>query len=192
MKKIGVLFFVLFLPILSMASEADLVIPADMRHQTILYWGFLITVAGFLFGLAQFLKVKKIRSYKSMLDVANVIFETAKTYLIQQGKFLGILFVFIGLTVAFYFGWLTDVNFGFGGVLMILGWTVVGILGSYGVAWFGIRMNTLANSRMAFAALERKPIKLLNIPLGLLINFHEMKLIDGVVRMILPGANREP
>jgi K(+)-stimulated pyrophosphate-energized sodium pump len=112
------------------------------------------------------MQVKKIRAHKSMLDVAHVIYETGKTYLIQQGKFLAILFLFIGSAVAFYFGWLSDANFGFGGVAMILGWTVVGILGSYSVAWFGIRMNTLANSRMAFASLERKPIKLLNIPLN--------------------------
>jgi len=101
-----------------------------------------------------------------MLDVAQVIFETAKTYLIQQGRFLAILFLFIGAAVAFYFGWLSDANFGVKGVLIILSWTVVGILGSYSVAWFGIRMNTLANARMAFASLERKPIKLLNIPLN--------------------------
>ena len=101
-----------------------------------------------------------------LIDVAQVIFETSKTYLIQQGRFLAILFVFIGAAVAFYFGWLSDANFGIGGVAMILGWTVIGILGSYSVAWFGIRMNTLANSRMAFASLERKPIKLLNIPLN--------------------------
>ena len=105
-----------------------------------------------------------------MLDVAQVIFETSKTYLIQQGKFILILFAFIGTAVAFYFGFLSkDANgenlFGVGGVLMILGWTVLGILGSYGVAWFGIRMNTLANSRMAFASLERKPIKLIKYSL---------------------------
>ena len=159
------LLLVIFLPMLTFASEADLKIPAIIKDQNILYWGFLITVAGFMFGLYQFLKVKKLRAHKSMLDVAEVIYETGKTYLIQQGKFLGILFLFIGSAVAFYFGYLSDVDFGFGGVLMILGWTVVGILGSYSVAWFGIRMNTLANSRMAFASLERKPIKLLNIPL---------------------------
>jgi K(+)-stimulated pyrophosphate-energized sodium pump len=98
-----------------------------------------------------------------MLDVANTIYETCKTYLTQQGKFLGILFVFIGACIAFYFGILEGMEIG--KVLFILGWTVVGILGSYGVAWYGIRMNTLANSRMAFSALERKPLKLLNIPL---------------------------
>jgi len=174
------------------ASEADLVIPEGVKSQSILYWGFLITLAGFLFGFYQFVQVKKIRAHKSMLDVAQVIFETAKTYLIQQGKFLAILFVFIGAAVAFYFGWLSDVNFGIGGVAMILGWTVIGILGSYSVAWFGIRMNTLANSRMAFASLERKPIKLLNIPLNagisigvVLISLELMMML--IILLFVPG-----
>ncbi len=153
-------------PLISNASEADLVIPNSIKDNSILYWGFIITIAGFVFGLFQFIRVKKLRAHKSMLDVANVIYETGKTYLIQQGKFLAILFVFIGAAVAFYFGYLSEANFGAGGVLMILGWTILGILGSYSVAWFGIRMNTLANSRMAFASLEKKPIKLLNIPLN--------------------------
>ncbi|MCK5764867.1 MAG: sodium-translocating pyrophosphatase [Bacteroidales bacterium] len=166
MRKILSLLTISLLPVFSFASEADLVIPEEIKSQSILYWGFLITFAGFMFGLYQFMQVKKIRAHKSMLDVAQVIFETAKVYLIQQGRFLLILFLFIGTAVGFYFGWLSDANFGLKGVLIILGWTVVGILGSYSVAWFGIRMNTLANSRMAFASLERKPIKLLNIPLN--------------------------
>lgn len=162
----------IFAPFTAFSSEAELVIPDGVKEQNILYYGFIITIAGLLFGLYQFLKVKRIRAHKSMLDVAKVIYETGKTYLIQQGKFLLILFIFIGSAVAAYFGFLsknpeTGENlFGIGGVLMILGWTVIGIAGSYSVAWFGIRMNTLANSRMAFASLERKPIKLLNIPLN--------------------------
>ena len=166
MKKILTLLTVSLLPVLTFAGEADLVIPEGIKSQNILYWGFLITIAGFMFGLYQFVQVKKLRAHKSMLDVAQVIYETGKTYLIQQGKFLVILFLFIGAAVAFYFGYLSEGNFGVGGVLMILGWTVLGILGSYSVAWFGIRMNTLANARMAFSSLERKPIKLLNIPLN--------------------------
>ena len=172
MKKIIAILVVFMFPLSIMASEADLVIPDAIKEQSILYWGFLITIAGLLFGFYQFVEVKKITAHKSMLDVAQVIFETSKTYLIQQGKFIIILFVFIGTAVAFYFGYLskdpvTGENlFGIGGVLMILGWMILGILGSYSVAWFGIRMNTLANSRMAFASLERKPIKLLNIPLN--------------------------
>ncbi len=172
MKKIIAILIVLMFPAKILASEADLVIPDAIKEQNILYWGFLITIAGLFFGFYQFVRVKKIRAHKSMLDVAQVIYETSKTYLIQQGKFILILFAFIGTAVAFYFGFLskdpvTGENlFGVGGVLMILGWTVLGILGSYAVAWFGIRMNTLANSRMAFASLERKPIKLSNIPLN--------------------------
>ncbi len=165
MKKILSLLAVLTLPAFAMASEADLVIPKGITSDALLYWGFLITFGGFLFGAYQYMKVKQIRAHKSMLEVADVIYQTGKTYLVQQGKFLGILFIIIGIIIAFYFGFLSGGHFGVGGVFMILGWTVLGILGSYSVAWFGIRMNTLANSRMAFAALERKPIKLHNIPL---------------------------
>jgi len=192
MKRALTLASALLLPFFTLASEANLVIPEGIREQSLLYWGFLITFAGFMFGLFQFLKVKKIGAHKSMLDVANVIFETAKTYLIQQGKFLMILFLFIGSAVAFYFGWLSDAHFGVGGVLMILGWTVIGILGSYSVAWFGIRMNTLANARMAFASLERKPIKLLNIPLNagmsigvVLISLELIMML--IILMFVPG-----
>jgi K(+)-stimulated pyrophosphate-energized sodium pump len=192
MKRLLPLFALFALPVLSIASEANLVIPDGMKSQTILYWGFLITLAGFMFGLYQYVKVKKIRAHESMLEVADVIYQTGKTYLIQQGKFLALLFLFIGSAVAFYFGWLSDAHFGIGGVMMILGWTIVGILGSYSVAWFGIRMNTLANSRMAFASLERKPIKLLNIPLnagmsiGVVLISLEL-IIMLVILMFVPG-----
>ncbi len=164
MKKLLSLLAFFAIPALSMASEANLKIPMEMKDSTILYWGFLVTILGMLFGLYQYNKVKKIGAHQSMLDVAQVIYETAKTYLLQQGKFLIALFVIIGIVVAFYFGFLQEMKVW--NVLMILGWTVLGILGSYSVAWFGIRMNTLANSRMAFASLERKPLKLLNIPLN--------------------------
>lgn len=192
MKKLLSIFATALMPAFAFASEADLVIPDGIKDQQLLYWGFLITMAGFMFGLYQFLKVKKIRAHQSMLDVANVIYETGKTYLIQQGKFLAILFLFIGAAVAFYFGYLSDAHFGFGGVLLILGWTIIGILGSYSVAWFGIRMNTLANSRMAFASLERKPIKLLNIPLnagmsiGVVLISLEL-IIMLIILMFVPG-----
>lgn len=192
MKRILTMLAVALLPAITKASEANLVIPAGIHEEPLLYWGFLITLAGFLFGLYQFLKVKRIKAHQSMLDVAHVIYETGKTYLIQQGKFLAILFIFIGSAVAFYFGFLSESHFGFGGVLMILGWTVIGILGSYSVAWFGIRMNTLANSRMAFASLERKPIKLLNIPLNagmsigvVLISLELMMML--IILMFVPG-----
>ncbi len=155
---------VTFTPLMAFASEADLETPKLSAGQNnLLYIGMLVCILGMLFGLFQFLKVKRIRAHKSMLDVANTIYETCKTYLVQQGKFLALLLVFIGVCIAFYFGFLQDK--GVGGVILILCWTVIGILGSYSVAWYGIRMNTLANSRMAFSALEKKPLKLLSIPL---------------------------
>ncbi len=158
------LIMALLMPIMAFASEADLKVPEfNSSQKNLLYVGIVICVLGVLFGFYQFLRVKKIKAHKSMLDVANTIYETCKTYLVQQGKFLAILLVFIGVCIAFYFGFLQGK--GVGGVLFILLWTVIGILGSYGVAWYGIRMNTLANSRMAFSSLEKKPLKLLNIPL---------------------------
>jgi K(+)-stimulated pyrophosphate-energized sodium pump len=147
-----------------LASEADLNIPELTSSQNnLLMIGFLICFAGMGFGLYQYTKVKALPAHKSMLDISEIIFQTCKTYLLQQGKLLIILEVFIGACIVYYFGALQHA--GVNGVLIILAWSVVGILGSYGVAWFGIRMNTLANSRMAFASLEGKPIKLLNIPL---------------------------
>ncbi|MBK9225710.1 MAG: sodium-translocating pyrophosphatase [Ignavibacteria bacterium] len=164
MKKFLLSLLLLMAPFAAMASEADLKIPELSAEQNaLLTYGIGVCILGLIFGIIQYINVKKLRAHKSMLDVANVIFETCKTYLLQQGKFLFILFVFIAACISFYFGYLQ--NQSFGGVLLILSWTVIGILGSYGVAWFGIRMNTLANSRMAFASLERKPLKLLNIPL---------------------------
>ncbi len=148
-----------------MASEVTLPIPdlSSNPMYNLLIGGLGVCVLGLVFGLYQYLRVKAIKAHKSMLDVAATIFETAKTYLIQQGKFLIVLEVFIAACIGFYFGFLKQNPLS--GVLLILAWSIVGILGSYGVAWFGIRINTLANSRMAFASLERKPIKLLNIPL---------------------------
>ncbi|MDI9480920.1 MAG: sodium-translocating pyrophosphatase [Syntrophomonadaceae bacterium] len=158
------LALILGIPSTAWASEANLIIPTlNQSQNNMLIIGIMVCILGMLFGLYQFIKVKKLPAHESMLDVANTIYETCKTYLIQQGKFLLILFAFIGVCIAFYFGFLekTPVS----GVLLILGWTVIGILGSYSVAWYGIRMNTLANSRTAFAGLEKKPLKVLNIAL---------------------------
>jgi K(+)-stimulated pyrophosphate-energized sodium pump len=158
----GIFLLLLATPLL--ASEAELEIPVLTESQnTLLMVGFLICFFGMAFGAYEYVKVKAFPAHKSMLDVANVIFQTCKTYLLQQGKLLIILEIFIGVCIAYYFGFLQHMDAG--GVILILIWSVVGILGSYGVAWFGIRMNTLANSRMAFASLEGKPIKLLDIPL---------------------------
>ena len=147
-----------------LAAEDNLVVPALSQAQNnLLYIGLVICAFGMLFGFFQFASIRKLGAHKSMLAVSDVIYETCKTYLIQQGKFLLILFIFICIFIAFYFGGLGDK--GVSGVLFILFWTVMGILGSYAVAWYGMRINTMANSRMAFASLERKPLKLLNIPL---------------------------
>ena len=162
----GLLGFVIILltPAIAAASEANLKIPdlsADQNN--LLLMGIGVCILGMLFGLYQFLKVKKLTAHQTMLDVSQTIYETCKTYLIQQGKFIAILFAFIGTCIAFYYGILQEMPIG--SVLFILMWAVIGIMGSYSVAWYGIRMNTLANSRVAFTSLERKPLKLLNIAL---------------------------
>lgn len=170
MKKLYLLQLSLIVPVLTQASEADLKIPKEIHEFGVLHWGFFIALLGILFGIYQFLKVRKLPAHKNMLDVAQVIYRTCSTYLKQQGKFLAKLFVFIGIAVAAYFGFLAKgedgSSFGIGAVLLILTWTIIGMLGSYSVAAYGIRMNTLANSRMAFASLRRNPLKLLNIPLS--------------------------
>lgn len=151
-------------PAIAAASEANLNIPNLSQEQNnLLLYGIVVCILGMLFGLYQFIKVRRIQAHQSMLDVASTIYETCKTYLFQQGKLLGILFVFIGACIAFYYGFLQKTPLS--GVLIILAWAILGILGSYSVAWYGIRMNTLANSRTAFCSLETKPLKLLNIAL---------------------------
>ena len=197
MKKLSVLFLAVFTSLSAFASEADLKVPETIRDHKALYYGFIVTFLGMLFGFYQYAKVRKLPAHRSMLEIANVIYETCKAYLKQQGKFLAILFLFIGAAVAGYFGFLAKDEtgnslFGPGGVLLILAWTVVGILGSYLVAAFGIRMNNLANARMAFASLKRDPLKLLNIPLdagmsiGVLLICVELTLML-VILLLMPG-----
>lgn len=192
MKKLTVLALMLCVASVSFGSEADLVIPNEVHNWSFLHWGFLITILGFLFGMYQFMKVKKLPVHKSMLEIGEVIFKTCSTYLKQQGKFLALLFIFIGIVVACYFGFMTEKSAGFGGVLMILLSTVIGMLGSYGVAAYGIRMNTLANARMAFASLRKQPLRLLNIPLnagmsiGVMLVCVELFLML-VILLLVPG-----
>lgn len=150
----------------ALCGEADLIMPNLADHpggETLLWLGFVVCFLGLLFGLVEYFSVKKLKAHKSMLEIGNLIFETCKTYLIQQGKFLVILEIIIGIAIMFYFGVLRHTPAG--DVALILMWSVIGIAGSYAVAWFGIRMNTLANARMAFASLRREPIKLMRIPL---------------------------
>ena len=149
------------------ASEADLVVPnigqVHPEYFNYLVAGIIVSVLGLLWGLKAFLDIKKIDAHKCMKEIGNVIFETCKTYLIQQGKYLIALEALIAVCIAFYFGYLQHMPIK--NVLIILGMSVIGILGSYGVAWFGIRMNTLANARTAFASLKGNPLNILAIPL---------------------------
>lgn len=158
------LMMLLAYPAVALAGEANLVLPVlDSSQSNLLIIGIVVCILGMLFGLYQYKRVEKFQAHKSMLEVAATIYETCKTYLIQQGRLLIILFAFIAICIAFYFGFLQEMPVS--SVLLILAWTIIGILGSYSVAWYGIRMNTLANSRTAFASLERKPLKVLNIAL---------------------------
>ncbi len=175
------------------AGEADLIVPdisSSPESFNYLVIGLVISVIGVIFGFIEFLKIKKLPVHTVMSDVGNTIFETCKTYLVQQGKFLIVLEILIGLCIAFYFGYLQ--HMGAAGVLTILGWSVIGILGSYGVAWFGIRMNTLANSRTAFASLKGEPLNIMNIPLkagmsiGVLLVSVEL-IMMLIILLFVPG-----
>lgn len=184
MKRKLLLFSSALVPLSVFSSEADLKIPELSSSQNhLLMVGLIITILGIMFGWYQFQKVKKEKAHSSMLEVANIIFQTCRTYLIQQGRFLTLLFLIIAAIITFYFGYLQHNSFG--GVLLILFWTIIGILGSYGVAWFGIRMNTLANSRMAFASLERKHLKLLNIPLNAGMSIGVMLISVELLMMLI-------
>ncbi len=155
----------------ALAGEADLQLP-DMRSIQmtpsltgghILWGGIIISILGALFGLLQYRQTVALPAHKSMLAVSNIIWETCKSYIIQQGKFLAILWILIAAAIIFYFGYLE--HKGFRDVAVILAASVLGILGSYGVAWFGIRINTQANSRTAFASLKGDALPVLSIPL---------------------------
>lgn len=177
------------------AGDADLVVPSIKTLSpdsfNLLVLGMIISVVGLIFGFIEFLRIKKLDVHSAMAEVGNTIFETCKTYLVQQGKFLIVLEVLIGLCIAFYFGYLQ--HMGLQGVLTILAWSVIGILGSYGVAWFGIRMNTLANARTAFASLKGNPLNILNIPLkagmsiGVLLVSVELILMLTIL-LFVPGT----
>ncbi len=182
------------------ASELDLQIPpinttydlfgVPVTGLTIMYAGFAVCVLGALFGLAQYAAVKKLPVHQAMADVSNIIYETCKTYLLQQGKLLIVLELFIGACIVYYFGFIQ--KSGPGVVALILLWSVVGILGSYAVAWFGVRINTYANSRTAFAALAGKPTPVYEIPLqsgmsiGVLLICVELAVMLTILLMV-PG-----
>jgi K(+)-stimulated pyrophosphate-energized sodium pump len=155
------------------AGEADLKIPSfdtvkfdglfGVTGFQLMYMGILMCAIGAIFGLVQYMQTKSLPVHKSMSDVSQTIWETCKTYLFQQGKFLAILWLLIAACIFFYFKILEHKSFS--DVAVILAASVLGILGSYGVAWFGIRINTTANSRTSFAALKGAPVNVVGIPL---------------------------
>lgn len=170
------LFFVVFIASIPslFAGEADIKLPDLSSTSFVLYghtlsgltlmnWGLVVCVVGVIFGLIQYQQTKNLPVHQSMLEVSNTIWETCKTYLTQQGKFLFALWVLIAACMTYYFAGLQHTPFK--NVLVILAASVLGILGSYGVAWFGIRINTQANSRTAFASLYKKPMAVFTIPL---------------------------
>jgi K(+)-stimulated pyrophosphate-energized sodium pump len=133
-------------------------------HKLLLF-GIVICVFGLAFGLAIYTRLKNLPVHKSMRDISELIYETCKTYLVTQGKFLMILWAFIAVVIVLYFGWLAPVHPTAVTLPIILIFSLVGIAGSYGVAWFGIRVNTFANSRTAFASLRGKPYPIYHTPL---------------------------
>ncbi|HWS86371.1 MAG TPA: sodium-translocating pyrophosphatase [Pyrinomonadaceae bacterium] len=162
-------------------GEANLLLP-DLSTQsflgvdghTLLLIGLAVCVLGLAFGLIIFTQLKNLPVHRSMREISELIYETCKTYLVTQGKFIMILWLFIGAIAGLYFGFLAETVNDAGGVehgfpafkvIVILLFSLVGIAGSYGVAWFGIRVNTFANSRTAFASLEGRPYPIYAIPL---------------------------
>ncbi|HSM91550.1 MAG TPA: sodium-translocating pyrophosphatase, partial [Anaeromyxobacteraceae bacterium] len=155
-------------------GEASLILPdlasqsfLGMTGHSLLLAGLAVCAAGLVFGLVIAKQLKALPVHRSMLEISELIYETAKTYLTTQFKFIGLLWVFIAIIVSAYYGFLTNDGHGLGlpRVAIILVFSLIGIAGSSGVAWFGIRVNTYANSRSAFASLAGKPFPTYAIPL---------------------------
>ena len=184
-------------------GEASLVLP-DLDQATflggiggraLLMLGLIVCVLGLVFGLAMYQNLRKLPVHSSMREISELIYETCKTYLITQGKFLLLLELFIGAIIVFYFGFLQ--HFDALKVLIILLFSLIGIGGSFAVAWFGIRVNTFANSRTAFAALTGLPFLCYAIPLkagisiGMLLISVELFLML-VILLFIPGDYAGP
>ena len=178
-------------------GEANLVLPdlgqvtfRGINGRTLLKAGLGVCMLGLLFGLVIFTQLKNLPVHRSMREISELIYETCKTYLITQGKFILLLELFIGAIIAFYFGVLQD--FELFKVVIILLFSLIGIAGSYGVAWFGIRVNTFANSRAAFAGLKGRPYPIYAIPLragmsiGMLLISVELFLMLCIL-LFIPG-----
>jgi K(+)-stimulated pyrophosphate-energized sodium pump len=178
------------------ASEADLILPdlgsvyfLGVNGRSLLMFGLFICLFGLMFGLAQFMRIKNLPVHKSMKEISELIYETCKTYLITQGKFILLLEFLLAIIIVVYFGWLR--HFETFKVAMIVICSLIGILGSYTVAWFGMRINTYANSRTAFASLQGKPFPTYAIPLraGISIGMLLISIELFVMLMILLFIN---
>ena len=187
------------IPTTLFAGEADLILPdlkiakffnGALTGWDLLFYGLAIVLIGLFFSYRQFQSIRGLRAHSSMLEVSETIYQTCKTYLKQQGKFLVILFALIAVIMAYYFLGLSGMKIP--KVLMILMFSVLGILGSYGVAWYGIRVNTLANSRTSFASLRGRPFDVVSIPLksgmsvGLLLICVELIMMIAIL-LFVPG-----
>src|SRR6266542_3445792 len=184
-------------------GEANLVLPdlsevtffGGINGHNLLLAGIVVCMLGLLFGLAMYVNLKKLPVHRAMREISELIYETCKTYLITQGKFILLLEIFIGAVLVLYFGVLSGMEpFR---VIIILLFSLVGIAGSYGVAWFGIRVNTFANSRTAFASLEGRPFKLYAIPLragmsiGMMLISVELLIMLSIL-LFIPGDYAGP
>ena len=184
-------------------GEANLIIPdlsqvrflGTVPGRSLLMGGLVVCALGLLFGLIFYGQLKRMAVHESMREISELIYETCKTYLITQGKFILILEIFIGLVMLLYFGFL--LKFAAVKVAIILVFSLVGISGSYGVAWFGIRINTFANSRTAFASLRGKPFPCYSIPLrsgmsiGMLLISVELVIMLFIL-LFIPGDYAGP
>src|SRR5271166_5356596 len=157
--------------------------------------GIVFCLFGLGFGMAIYLRLKNLPVHRSMREISELIYETCKTYLVTQGKFILLLWVFIAVIILLYFGVLQHMEAM--RVAIILAFSLIGIAGSYGVAWFGIRVNTFANSRTAFASLPGKPFPVYQIPLeagmsiGMMLISVEL-LIMLIILLFIPGDYAGP
>ena len=169
--------------------------PAGIDGHSLLMYGPLFCILGMLFGLFMYVHLKGLPAHRSMLEMSQLIWETSKTYLINQGKFLLILWSFIAVVILVYFAGL--LHFSAVRVVIILALSVLGMAGSYFVAWFGIRLNTLANSRAAYASLGGNPYRAFNVPLksgmriGMMLISIEL-LMMFVIILFVPGSYAGP
>ena len=182
---------------LKLPDLSDVSFFGNINGHNLLLGGIVICLLGLGFGLAIYMNLKKLPVHRAMREISELIYETCKTYLITQGKFILILEAFIAVIIILYFGILRGAEFGPARVIIILAFSLIGIAGSYGVAWFGIRVNTFANSRTAFASLEGKPFPLYAIPLkagmsiGMMLISVEL-LIMLCILLFIPGEYAGP